>query len=133
MTTIVSAFIAILLTAQHPAHHGAHGAAGQAVVQPPRLTSGSYADYIRPDDYPQAALAARQAGTVGFRLTVGSNGRVVKCAITRSSQVPILDASTCRVLRSRLRFAPATDASGKLVTGTLDGQYRWILPPADRG
>ena len=120
----------LLLAAQHPPHHGAHGAAMPGGAHPPQLRTGSFADYVRPEDYPQAALAARQVGTVGFRLGVAPNGRVVSCTVARSSGSSILDASTCRILRSRLRFEPATDARGRPVEGSVSGEYQWVLPSA---
>jgi protein TonB len=82
------------------------------------------------EDYPSAALQARQQGTVRFRLTVSSEGRVTYCTILQSSGHSILDASTCRLMRSRARFTPATDSNGNPVPSSIDEQYTWKLPPA---
>ena len=86
--------------------------------------------FISPEDYPAAALQARQQGTVRFRLTVSAEGRVTYCTILQSSGHSILDASICRLMRSRARFTPATDSSGNPVQSAIDEQYTWKLPPA---
>lgn len=82
---------------------------------------------VSPDDYPAQAAANREGGTVRFRLDVGTSGRVDGCTILRSSRSAILDASTCRLMRSRARFMPARDASGQPVTGTIEDEIAWTL------
>ena len=94
---------------------------------PPALGS-PVTRYITPDDYPHAALRARQQGRVAVRLDVNGIGRVTGCTITASSRSAILDAATCRILRSRLRFEPARDAGGAAVPGTYDTFVDWMLP-----
>ena len=73
------------------------------------------ANLFSDEDYPAAALAAREQGSSSFTLDVGANGRVAGCTITRSSGSAALDSTTCRLLRSRARFTPAVDASGATV------------------
>lgn len=82
---------------------------------------------LRNDDYPAAARAAREEGMVDFTLDVGANGRVTGCTITRSSGSAILDSTTCRLMRSRARFTPATDANGATVPDKLAGKIVWRL------
>lgn len=79
-------------------------------------------------DYPAAALAAREQGVVGFALDVGANGRVAACAVTRSSGSAALDDATCRVLRSRARFTPALDSAGAPTADRMLGRIIWRLP-----
>jgi protein TonB len=86
------------------------------------------ARYISIQDYPSAALLARQQGRVGVRLGVSAAGRVTDCTVTLSSGAAILDASTCRLLRSRVRFDPARDAQGAAVAGTYSTHVDWTLP-----
>jgi protein TonB len=81
------------------------------------------------DDYPAAALRANEEGDVGFHLDIGTNGRVSNCTIRRSSGSPALDASTCRILTSRARFAPGRDTEGNAVPDSRDGEISWRLPP----
>ena len=60
---------------------------------------GNLAQYIGTDDYPPEALRSNQQGTVRFSVTVGTNGHVVACEITRSSGFRELDEGTCRLAR----------------------------------
>ena len=90
---------------------------------------GTTQSYVSVDDYPAAALAMRARGTVGFRLTIGANGRVTGCAITRSSGSSVLDSATCNLIRRRARYTPAMDSSGNPAVGTIDQQIEWTLPP----
>jgi protein TonB len=86
------------------------------------------ASYVTDDDYPQDAIRNEQQGTTGFRLEVGPDGRVANCTVTSSSGSSSLDAATCRIMRSRARFTPATDSSGNKVSDTHNGRIRWQIP-----
>jgi protein TonB len=96
--------------------------------RPPVLTGADLQSYFHPDDFPAAALMAAQEGIVSVRLTVGPNGRVSDCAVTGSSGSAALDQATCRILRSRARYAPARDAAGAAISGTDRGRILWRLP-----
>lgn len=78
-------------------------------------------------DYPRSAYRARIGGTVVARLSIGSDGRVTHCAITRSSGHVDLDSTTCRLIRERFRYAPALDAQGRPVATVTGWQQRWWL------
>ncbi len=80
------------------------------------------------EDYPASALRSSESGATGFRLDVGANGRVTNCTVTSSSGSSALDSTTCRLLRSRARFTPATDSSGGNTTDTVTGRIVWRLP-----
>lgn len=94
----------------------------------PARAKANLASYVSNDDYPAAALRAEEQGSTGFRLTVGTNGRVTDCQITASSGSRSLDDTTCRLMKSRARFTPATDSSGNPTTDTANGRIRWVLP-----
>jgi protein TonB len=87
------------------------------------------AAYFSSDDYP--ATEHEEYGTSIFRLTVGPNGRVSKCAITGSSGSYALDSATCRVLLSRARFKPALDREGRPTIGAAVGRIVWRLADDD--
>lgn len=91
----------------------------------PRMPIPSYISF---EDYPDAALRARQQGRVAVRLEVSTAGRVTGCTVTASSRSSVLDATTCRILRSRVRFNPARDTQGVAVTGTYSTFVDWSLP-----
>ena len=82
-------------------------------------------------DYPAGALANREQGRVEFRLGVGANGRVLGCTITRSSGSSALDATTCRILRSRARYTPARNSNGMPVGYPVEDAVEWRLPEKD--
>lgn len=94
---------------------------------PPRADA-PLASYFSTGDYPPEALRARLEGTVDFRVTVGTDGRVGDCVITRSSGSAALDEATCNVMRMRGRYTPARDAAGNLAIGRDSGRITWRLP-----
>jgi protein TonB len=78
-------------------------------------------------DYPQRALREEKAGTATFRVTVGTDGRVVDCVITGSSGSPELDDATCKNVSRRARFKPAME-NGQPVQSTYSNRIRWVIP-----
>jgi TonB family protein len=92
---------------------------------------------ISQDDYPAAAVKAGEQGNVRVALDIAPEGRVTGCTIAASSRSAILDATTCRILRSRARFTPARNAAGKPVAGRFETTIAWrmenvaeAVPPA---
>lgn len=97
------------------------------VVEPARARA-NLASYVSNDDYPDSAIRNEESGTTGFRLDVGPDGRVSNCTVTASSGSSSLDSTTCRLMRSRARFTPATNSSGAKVSDSVSGRIRWVLP-----
>jgi protein TonB len=101
---------------------------------PPRFTPKSASPKGRPgewasdNDYPTRALQLGQEGVTGFHLSVGSDGKVTNCEITKSSGSPELDKTTCDLMRRRARFSPATDGDGNPTTGNYTSSVRWQIP-----
>jgi protein TonB len=95
----------------------------------PARAKANLASLFSDQDYPAAALAAREQGEVAFALDIGANGRVTDCTVTRSSGSSALDDTTCRLITSRARFTPALDATGATVPDHLAGKIIWRLPP----
>jgi len=81
-------------------------------------------NYVTPDDYPQG-VERPVAKPVGFKLTVGSDGRVSECVVTSSSGSPAIDSTTCRLMRSRTLFTPARDARGTPRSGEVQATIDW--------
>ncbi|MFL6781237.1 MAG: energy transducer TonB [Sphingomicrobium sp.] len=100
---------------------------GPRVIRPPQLR-GSAPALVSRDDYPPSARAQNEQGRVDFTLTVGANGRVVGCAIIRSSGSAALDSATCRIFLRRARFTPAIDSNGNPAVGTAALSFDWRLP-----
>lgn len=94
-----------------------------------RWQSGS----ITPRDYPRGLSRAGLGGSVTVALEIGADGRVTDCAVTGSSGLAELDATTCRLIRARFRYRPATDAAGNPVPGRAAWRQDWWLEPRGSG
>ena len=94
---------------------------------PPKSAVGNLQGLFSPDDYPPAAADNEEQGTVTVRLAVGTNGRVSDCSVSSSSGSRSLDSTTCRILRSRARFTPATDNMGNPTVGSHTQRITWRL------
>jgi periplasmic protein TonB len=100
---------------------------------PPRIVRrpqqrASAQSYVSPADYPAAAFGTGAHGTVGFTLAIGENGRVIGCAITRSSGSALLDSVTCSIMRRRAKFTPAVDSNGNPTAATIEQEVQWKAP-----
>jgi protein TonB len=81
---------------------------------------------ILPSDYPRDLRERGIGGRVGIVFTVGANGRVTSCMVTRSSGVPELDALTCRLIQQRFRYRPSTDRYGRPIADEVEGEHDWV-------
>ena len=81
---------------------------------------------IFPSDYPRHLRDAGIGGRVEFVFTVAVDGRVSRCAVTRSSGVPELDALTCRLVQQRFRYRPSTDRYGRPIPDQVEGEHEWV-------
>ncbi|MBO9712860.1 energy transducer TonB [Sphingomonas sp.] len=85
-------------------------------------------NWVTNDDYPAGAIRQYEQGSVGFRLDIEADGRVSRCTLTRSSGWPLLDVTTCALLRRRARFYPATDSQGAAIPSTWSSRFTWRMP-----
>ena len=100
---------------------------------PPRVSQaasarGNPGQYFGPDAYPASALRSGEEGRVVASLTIGTDGRVSDCSVTSSSGSSALDAATCRIARSRVRYTPAKDQNGQPIASTATLPVRWQIP-----
>ncbi len=77
-------------------------------------------------DYPRDLRDAGIGGRVGVLFTVEPNGRVGRCAVTRSSGVSELDALTCRLIQQRFVYRPSTDRAGRPIADEVEGEHDWV-------
>ncbi|MEW4448512.1 TonB family protein [Qipengyuania sp. JC766] len=84
--------------------------------------------WIRDSDFRTAWINRGYEGTVGFRVSIDTRGRVTDCAVTRGSGYAPLDSATCKLVAERARFTPARDTKGATVSGTYTGAVRWQVP-----
>jgi len=99
-----------------------------APIAPPKRAVPRNGNWITDDDYSRRAILDEAEGSVGFRLVIGTNGRVSSCELTRSSGHGVLDDATCKLISNRARFDPATDETGARVVSTYSGSVLWQLP-----
>ena len=88
-------------------------------VQSATSAKGDLRTLFSADDYPAAAQSAGAEGTAQAQLTIGPDGRVVGCNLTRSTGNSSLDSATCNILRRRAKFTPARDSNGQATTDTV--------------
>ena len=86
-------------------------------VTPPQSARGDVRTLFSADDYPASAQASGAEGSVVATLSIGTDGRVTGCNVTRSSGNSSLDSATCSILRRRAKFTPARDENGNPTTG----------------
>ena len=87
-------------------------------VQSAQSAKGDLRSLFSADDYPASAQSAGAEGTVQATLTIGPDGRIAGCNVTRSSGNSSLDSATCNILRRRAKFTPARDSNGQPTTDT---------------
>ena len=104
---------------------GTGGGGGGGTGTPPRWIRGA----IYNSDYPDSAVEARAMGTVRLSFVVAPDGRVSHCTVHRSSGHRSLDEVTCRLIKKRFRYRPATDDEGRPIADTIRGQHVWELGP----
>jgi protein TonB len=83
---------------------------------------------ITNDDYPASAIRAEAQGTTTISMTIGADGRVTGCTVSRSSGNSSLDSTACSLAQRRFRFTPAQDENGNNVAGRATRSVRWELP-----
>jgi protein TonB len=97
-------------------------------TQSAQSAKGDLRTLFSADDYPASAQAAGAEGTAEATLTIGTDGRVVACNITRSTGNSALDAATCNIIRRRAKYIPARDSNGNPTTDTVQTPpIRWQL------
>lgn len=102
---------------------GTGGGGGGGMARKQRYIEGR----IKGSDLPVGAARDQVGGTVLFRFTVGTSGRVTHCAVTRTSGRSDLDETTCRLMKKRFRYRPALDGAGRPVAVVLPGDHEWIV------
>ena len=90
--------------------------------------ASSPAGWVTQDDYPAVALRNNWQGIVHFTLDVGDDGRVTGCTIRRSSGWPVLDSTSCALLKKRATFRPAAGVSALPEGAQYSSRIRWQFP-----
>jgi TonB family protein len=91
---------------------------------------GNPGDWFPADAYPAEAKAKGLQGRTEFKLDIDPQGRITECDIAKSSGSPLLDSTTCALLVTNGRFAPARDSGGRAVPGIWQSAMVWQLANA---
>ena len=78
--------------------------------------------------YPPRALAAREQGSVKFRVEIDEKGIVQSCKVTGSSGYERLDDETCTLVVEHAKFRPVLDGEGIAREAVHDGVVNWRIP-----
>ncbi len=108
--------------------NGGDGTGGGGIASRAKLVSGR----IKNSDYPKSATAAKQGGTVTAHFSVGTDGRVSKCRIVKSSGNAEIDTATCRLIEQRFRYEPARNKAGQAIDDVTGWQQTWWLERGNR-
>jgi len=91
---------------------------------------GNPATWIPANGYPDAARASAEQGRVSFTLSVDETGRVSDCKVTKSSESPLLDETTCNFMTANGRFEVARDKRNKPTPSKWSSSMTWKLETA---
>lgn len=80
--------------------------------------------YLMADDYPEHAEPA--SGKTMALLSLDADGKVKTCRVIESSGTPELDARTCQIAVSRLRYPPIRNAAGQNVESWTVLALNWV-------
>jgi TonB family protein len=73
------------------------------------------------------AMREEKEGRVGLHLTIGADGKLQDCAVTRPSGVPALDAHSCPHLLAHAHFFPALGRDGARLAATTDAVMNYTI------
>ena len=94
----------------------------------PAHVLGNPGAFFGPDAYPPEAIRAAEQGRVVATVDIDASGTATGCKATVSSGSASLDAATCTIATTRVKYAPALDSRGRNVAGTYTLPVRWVLP-----
>ena len=97
---------------------GGGGGTRPSVIQRTTLTQRDYPRAMR-DRWPRG-------GAVLVAVRVQVNGRATDCKVNQGFGDPEIDAMTCRLVESKVRFEPARDARGRPYVDWYGYMQRWV-------
>jgi TonB family protein len=94
---------------------------------------GNPGSWIPQEGYPPAARASGEQGRVSFTLSIDDTGRVTDCKVTKSSESPLLDETTCNYMTANGRFEVARNKKNKPTPSKWSSSMMWKLetPPPE--
>jgi len=83
--------------------------------------------WVTDADYPPEAKRLGEQGRVVVRMALDRKGIPYRCWVVSSSGSDRLDATTCYLMQTKARFAPARDPGGQPMEWTYQVAMRWTL------
>jgi len=84
--------------------------------------------WITTNDYPSAALRARQQTIMHFRVLVDAQGKPTDCIIQSQTLASGFGTTTCANVMAKARFEPARRADGTPAASYYVSSIRYVLP-----
>lgn len=100
-------------------------AAQEAAPKPKPI--GNPGTWIPAGSYPPGARASAEEGRVTFTLDVDETGRATACKVTKTSESPLLDETTCTLMEVNSRFEPPRDKKNKPIASKWSSSILWKL------
>lgn len=91
----------------------------------PATPTTSPSGWIKPDDYPIAALRLGRSGSPEIIYEIGVDGRVSDCRTYATSGNRSLDSAACAALTARARFSPARYKGQPATAVAIDTIHFW--------
>ncbi len=88
---------------------------------------GNPGAWIPAGAYPELAKRSAEQGRVSFMLDVDETGHVSDCKITKTSESPLLDETTCALMTANGRFEIARDKKNKPIPSRWGSSVTWKL------
>ena len=98
--------------------------ADQGIKLPARLVDGS----LMTSDYPPEAYKVKAEGVTVAQFIISATGAVSECKALQTSGNPVLDDTTCSLIRTRFKFSPAIGFDGKPVVEVRRQRVVWVYP-----
>lgn len=126
LTTVIAA---LTLSAPAAAFQPIFIEGGEGGGAAPKMMTQGYvkAGRMTERDYPDEALRNELTGRVRVSFIIHANGRTSDCRIVRTSSVPILDTTTCRIVETRYVVEPPRDEAGQPILGRAHQYVTWQL------
>jgi len=90
---------------------------------PPKSRGGE--PWLATSDYPTEELRLGHGGAILMTLQVDAEGAVSGCSVVRSTGWPVLDQTSCALIKSRARFSPALNPSGAPIPSIQQRGFVW--------
>ncbi len=87
------------------------------------------ADKLLADNYPPESRRLGEEGSVGLKLVVDGNGKLVSCTVSQTSGYARLDRASCDIMLIHVvRMVPPKAVDGRRGRAVKEAKIDWTLP-----